>query len=194
MSKREKDFFYKLAKKKGVNARSYFKLEQIQSKYKIFRQNQKILDIGCAPGSWLQYAQTFAGEKGALVGIDLAPMELSFPNLTFYQSDVFKVSADTLLKTHGLMDVIISDIAPKTTGQKIVDIEQSFQLSTCALGFCDVMLKPKGDFVCKMFHGDTFEAFHAMMKKRFFDVHIYRPKATRKISKEIFWIGKAKKA
>lgn len=193
MSKRDKDFFYKLAKKKGVNARSYFKLEQIEQKFRVFKPGMRVLDIGCAPGSWLQYVHELVGQKGELVGIDLAAMSLSFPNLVFYQEDLFDVNPEEILQTHGLMDVVISDIAPKTTGQKVIDIEKSFQLCKKALSFAKVCLKENGDFVCKMFHGETFDDFHRLMKQSFHQVHIYRPQATRKISKEIFWVGKGKK-
>ncbi|MCB0271548.1 MAG: RlmE family RNA methyltransferase [Bdellovibrionales bacterium] len=193
MSKREKDFFYKLAKKKGVNARSYFKLEQIQSKYKIFKAGQKVFDIGCAPGSWLQYVYEIVGSEGKFIGVDLSGMELSFPNLDFYQMDIFDVDSKDFFQKYGWVDVVMSDVAPKTTGQKIVDIERSYQLCKKSLDIVRVMLKPKGDFVCKMYHGERFDDFQALMKEVFFEVKIFRPKATRKISREIFWIGKGKK-
>ncbi|MEZ4820568.1 MAG: RlmE family RNA methyltransferase [Bdellovibrionota bacterium] len=193
MSNREKDFFYNLAKKKGVNARSYFKLEQIQAKYKIFKPRQAVFDIGCAPGSWLQYVHEIVGLEGSLVGVDLAPMELSFPNLVFYQQDIFNVDVESFLSKHGEVDVVISDVAPKTTGQKVVDIENSFQLCRKSLSLCKDLLQYKGSFVCKMYQGDRFDEFHAMMKEMFQEVRIYRPKATRKMSREVFWIGKEKR-
>lgn len=193
MSKREKDFFYHLAKKKGVNARSYFKLEQIQAKFKLLKPGQTVFDIGCAPGSWLQYVHGVVGVEGQLIGVDLAPMELSFPNLTFYQMDIFDFDPNLILNNYGKIDIVISDIAPKTTGQTVVDQERSFQLCKKALELSLHVLKPKGAFVCKMFQGEAFDDFHALMKLSFSSVRIFRPKATRNISREIYWIGQSKK-
>lgn len=193
MSKREKDFFYNLAKKKGVVARSYFKLEHIQSKYKILKNGHSVFDIGCAPGSWLQFASGMIGPTGRLYGIDLNDMNVSLPNIIFFKEDIYDFDIKSFYDTHGLVDTVLSDIAPNTTGHKIIDVERSFQLCKKSLRIGATLLKPKGNFVCKMYQGERFDDFHQLMKKAFEKVNIYRPKATRKISREIFWVGQNKK-
>jgi 23S rRNA (uridine2552-2'-O)-methyltransferase len=133
------------------------------------------------------------GDRGHLVGVDLANMELSFPNLDFYQMDIFEFDPQTILDQHGLIDVVISDVAPKTTGNQLVDHERSFQLSLKALNLARALLKTnKGSFVCKMYQGESFERYKKLLEQHFSDVHIYRPKATRKISREIFWVAKGR--
>jgi len=183
-----KDHYYHRAKKEGYLARSAFKLEEIQNKFKIFKKNQRVLDLGYFPGSWSQFASSKIGKEGILIGLDIQePCELSLPNATFFQMDINELDWKKLPLTQ--YDLIISDMAPKTTGIKVVDQAQSMQLCEMALWICEERLLKGGNFVVKVFEGPEFQNYQKKSRKIFESVKLFKPKATRSASKEIYLIG-----
>jgi 23S rRNA (uridine2552-2'-O)-methyltransferase len=187
-----RDYYFKQAKKEAFAARSVFKLEEIDERFHIIKAGHQILDLGAAPGSWAQYCSRKIGAKGRVLGIDIQPVKLTIPNAVFITADMRELSLEEAMKEHGIappFDVVLSDMAPKTIGIRLTDQMRSLELSELALATAERFLKPKGTFVCKLFHSEEFEGFRDKLRKRFERVEILRPKSTRKESKEIFFIG-----
>ena len=191
MTYNPKDFYFQKAKSQNYAARSVFKIQEIDERFKLFKPGQKILDMGAAPGSWTQYSSQKIGVQGRVLAIDLQPIKLSIPNALFITADLRDLKLDELMTEHGIIppfDVVLSDMAPKTTGIRITDQTRSMELCELALATCERFLRRGGSFVCKMFHSDDFEIFRKQLRERFERVEILRPKSTRKESKEIFFI------
>jgi 23S rRNA (uridine2552-2'-O)-methyltransferase len=188
LSYNPRDHYFKKAKAENFVARSIFKLEELDEKYSLFKKGQSVLDLGASPGSWSQYASKKIGGKGRIVGIDLKEIEISLPNAEFIIGDI----ADTELSQS--FDIVISDMAPKTTGVKVTDQARSIALCELARDKADSKLKPSGHFVCKLFQSDDFHSFKKSLMVRFEKVHIVKPKGTRKTSSEIFFVGLNKKS
>ena len=171
-------------------------LHEIDQKYKIVKKNQQILDLGAAPGSWSQYASAKIGPGGKILGVDLSPITVKLTNAIFIQADLKDVDLEAVCTEHGLatqFDLVLSDMAPKTTGIRITDQARSFELCELALAMARKYLKPGGSFVCKLFHSDQFTQLRNEIKKDFQKCEAVKPDSTRKISKEIFLVGLQKK-
>lgn len=197
MSYNPRDHFFKKAKEQNFAARSVFKLEEIDQKYKLIKAGQKILDLGASPGSWSQYCSKKIGPQGKILGVDLSPVTVKLPNAVFIQADLFDLNLSTIFLEHGFdgkFDVVLSDMAPKTTGIRNTDQARSLALCELALQKADEFLKPGGHFVCKLFHSDEFTHLKNEIKKRFQKAEAMKPDSTRSISKEIFLIGINKKS
>lgn len=200
MSYNPQDHFFRKAKEQNFAARSIFKLEEIDQKFKIVNKNDLVLDLGASPGSWSQYASKKIGPAGKLIGIDLNPVkpEVSreLKNAEFIVSDLRDLKLAEIFAEKGFghgFNLVMSDMAPKTTGIRITDQARSMELCELALDAADKYLKKNGHFVCKFFHSDDFEKLRKMIKDRYGRVEIMKPESTRKISKEIFLIGLKKK-
>ncbi len=190
------DRFFKKAKEEGFAARSVYKLEEIDKKFKVFRRGQTVLDLGAAPGSWSQFASQKVGENGRVLGVDLSPVTVSLPNAVFIQADLYDLNLEEVFREHGFVppfDLVISDMAPKTTGIKSADQAKSMALCELALDVALRFLKPGGTFVCKFFQSGEFGQLRNAIKKEFERVEALKPESTRSISKEIFLIGLRKK-
>lgn len=196
MAYNKRDHYYHKAKEDNFAARSIYKLEEIDQKYKIIKAGMKVLDLGAAPGSWSQYLSQKVGEKGRVLGVDLIRVALTLPNAVFIHADLRDINLDQIFIDNGFdpyFDGVFSDMAPKTTGIRFTDQARSMELCELALNVADRFLKPGGNFVCKFFHSDEFAELKKMMEARFGRVEVLRPKSTRKESKEIFLIGISKK-
>ena len=186
------DHYSRRAKKDRYPARSVYKLEEIQQKYRLIRKGDKILDLGCSPGSWLLYAAKLTGEKGRVIGIDPKPVKIQeAPNIEIINRDVFALDAGTLGSDFNL---VMSDMAPATTGHKTVDASRSVGLCEAALAIAQRVLLPGGCFVCKIFQGPDFNQFVNSVRAGFERQKIFKPRSSRKASKEIFIIGQGFKA
>ncbi len=153
-----------------------------------------MLDLGCSPGSWLLFSSQTVGPGGRVVGVDLEPISIVLPaNTRFVRYNVVQRDGPLLEALGEPFDVVLSDMAPSTTGNKIVDAQQSLQLCESALTMALGVLKPKGTFVCKIFHGPDFKDFSNRTKGFFARVVHLRPKSIRKASKEIYIIALGKK-
>jgi 23S rRNA (uridine2552-2'-O)-methyltransferase len=181
------DHYTRQAKKARYPARSVFKLEEIQQKHRLINKGDKILDLGCSPGSWLLYAAKLTGDRGRVVGIDLKPVTIqSASNIEIINGDVFELDTGSLGSD---FNVVMSDMAPATTGHKAVDAARSAGLSEAALEIARNVLLPGGVFVCKIFQGPDFNQFVDSVRASFDKQKIFKPKSSRKASKEIFVIG-----
>lgn len=186
------DYYFKRAKTEDYAARSVYKLQEIHNRFRIFEIGDTVLDLGASPGSWSQYAAQLVGKNGRIVGVDLTPITLKIPNAHFIVADIREETTAQKILDTGLkipVDVVISDMAPKTTGVKITDQSRSFELCTLALSCAQKWLKPGGNFVTKLFDGPDFNLFRDELRQSFRQVEILRPKSTRKESKELFFIG-----
>ncbi|MDZ7833645.1 MAG: RlmE family RNA methyltransferase [Desulfobacterales bacterium] len=196
-SRQQPDYYAKRARQEKFPARSVYKLQEIQKKYRLIQKGHKVLDLGCAPGSWLKYAADLTGGKGLVVGIDLKPVTEKLPAYVRVLEEDVMALAEAPEKCGELsesgFDVVLSDMAPATTGKKDVDAARSYNLSRAALGIAEGVLPKGGVFVCKIFQGPDFEEFIAAVKKRFEACRIYKPQSTRKESKETYVVGISRK-
>jgi len=189
------DFYTQKAKKEGYMARSVYKLEEIQNKTKLISSGDTVLDIGASPGSWTQYCLKLLKGKGIVVGADLKPLGKFRANgeLHFIQGDVFSEDIRGELSQWGPFDVIISDAAPSTTGNRLMDTRRSYDLVEQILNFSLEWLKPGGNFTVKVFQGGDETEIFDKMKDEFEQVKKLKPKAVRKESFEYYLIGLKRK-
>ncbi len=189
------DHYARKARKENFPARSVYKLQEIQEKYRLLQKGNRILDLGCSPGSWLQYTATLVGPQGRIVGIDKKKVTLQLPpHVTVHTGDIFSIQS--LLEQEEMIhpfDIVLSDMAPDTTGNKFVDAARSLALCEAAFDIARQHLKAGGSFVCKIFQGEDFKRFTDSIQKEFHKSKIYKPKSCRKASKEIYIIGVDKK-
>ena len=184
------DHYSRQAKKDNYPARSVYKLQEIQSRNKIIKKGDRVLDLGCSPGSWTLYASAMAGEKGSVVGLDIKPVTVDLPgNARVYICDILSIDDETLSSVGNDFNVVISDMAPATTGSKSVDSARSYDLCMAAFDIANRVLSPGGSFVCKIFQGDDFKKFSDMVKAAYETHRIFKPQSSRKASKEIYIIG-----
>lgn len=190
---RRPDAFTKAAKAQGYPARSVFKLEEIDRRARLFRGGQRVLDLGAAPGSWSMYASERIGPSGKLLAIDLSPLQTSFgPNARAVQGDALSLSnADLAL--FAPYDVVLSDMAPSTTGSKVADQTRSFELFMRAADVAAALLAPGGSFVGKLFMSDSFTEARDALRAHFGEVRTIRPAGTRSTSGEVFLVGLRRK-
>lgn len=182
------------AKKKGYPARSVFKLEEIQNKTQILRSGMKVLDLGAAPGSWTLFASQKVGPSGKVLAIDLQEITQRFaPNVVVVRGDAFEIGSETL-EQFAPYDVVLSDMAPRTSGVKLRDQAMSFELFERALDVAFHYGKPgTASFVCKVFMGPDFPKAVELAKKVFKKVRIVRPEGIRTGSKEVYLLGLEKR-
>ena len=188
-----KDFYFHKAKKQGLRARSAFKIDEILHRQKLLHRGESVLDLGAAPGGFLQVLAEVVGEKGLVVGVDLVPIRPI--GKEWVKTDVVDLLApDAIKKIRALspkpFDLVTSDMAPKTIGVKVTDEARSLDLCRMALRTAEETLKLGGGFVTKVFMGGDFPIFRAEVKARFDKVEIVRPKSTREHSYEVFVVGK----
>jgi 23S rRNA (uridine2552-2'-O)-methyltransferase len=184
-----KDRFHRQAQKGGFRARAVFKLEEIDDKYGLLRPGMNLCDLGCAPGSWLQHAAGRVGRGGQLVGLDRHPIDLAMPNLRLLVGDVFTVSREELLGELDGFDVVLSDMAPDTTGIRHVDQARSEALFERALEIALDTLTHGGHFVGKLFQGPEFQTLVARCRSEFAQVKMEKPKGSRAQSIEQYVVA-----
>jgi len=181
------DHYFKKAKQEGFAARSAYKLQEIQKRFRILKSGDRVLDLGCAPGSWSQVATQIVGRNGLVEGIDLKPVTLKLESARFLVRDVFELKKEDL--TVDRYDVVLSDMAPNTSGIPFRDQARSEELCLKVIELCPEFLKPKGHLVMKLFMGPGSKEIENAVRARFEQVKQARPDSTRKSSKEIFVIG-----
>ena len=192
--KKIKDHYFHKAKKDGYAARSVYKIEEIDKKYRIIRTGNKVLDLGCSPGSWLQYASIKVGNSGHVLGVDLQPVKISLPShVKVIKADIFEVTDEDLKIKGGQADVILSDMAPKSSGIRTTDVHRSFELNKKVLYLANEILCSEGSLLVKAFQGKLFDELCNEFKKMFADVKLCKPKSSRSESVEIFILGRGKK-
>ncbi|MCD6586858.1 MAG: RlmE family RNA methyltransferase [Desulfobacteraceae bacterium] len=197
-SKYQTDHYARKAKKENFPARSVYKLKEIQKKFKLIKTGDKVLDLGCAPGSWAKFAAELAGKEGRVIGVDLKKVSERFPsNTRIIIGNVIELAEkdkENLAEIIGTgYHAVLSDMAPSTTGRKEVDAARSYYLCMAALTIAQKALKPNGCFVSKIFQGEDFEEFKDAVCQIFDKHKIFKPQSCRKESKEIYIIGLGKR-
>lgn len=188
-----RDKFFERAKHEGYRARSAYKLKEIQNKFRLIKRGDKVVDLGAAPGSFMQVILELVGPEGHVFGIDLQDIE-SFdrPNAHRLKADIFsKEEVMEALKSTGFerVDVVTSDLAPKTSGIKDIDQGLSVELTDQALYLSTQLLKPGGHFVGKVFEGEDFQWLLRRVKRRFETVKVFKPTSCRDRSYETYVVG-----
>ncbi|MDV0445620.1 Ribosomal RNA large subunit methyltransferase E [Methanimicrococcus sp. At1] len=190
MARNQKDYFYDLAQKEGYRSRASYKLKQIQQHSNIIKRGDTIVDLGAAPGGWLQVAKELSG--GRVLGVDLQKIA-EIPGVSTYRGDI---TADSTIEKilefagKGGVDVVLCDAAPNLTGNWALDHARGIELNRAAFECAKKILKPKGTFVVKVFQGDMFKDFFDDVKGEFVHVKAYTPQASRSTSAEIYIIAK----
>lgn len=191
LDERRHEYYYKLAKKLDYRSRASFKLLQIDEKFNIMKEGDSVVDLGAAPGGWLQVEKEVVGETGKVIGVDLRPIK-PLEGVETIQGDITDDNTMLLLleRFGGKADVVLSDMAPNIGGHYSTDHARSINLSMFALNICDRILKTKGKLVMKVFMGDMFDDLKKELDSRFTSVKIHSPDASRPTSSEIYVIAK----
>jgi 23S rRNA (uridine2552-2'-O)-methyltransferase len=191
---RKNDHYYLRSKEEGYRSRASYKLKQLDSRFGIFRGARRVLDLGAAPGGWLQVAAEAIGVGGVVVGVDLKEIfPLGIENVETIVGDVTdpEIQAEVIRRFGSKADVILSDMAPNVTGVWELDDLRQIHLAKTALGIADRLLREDGWMVVKVFQGPEHEAFIRDMRAMFERVYIVKPRATRKRSAEIYLVAKS---
>lgn len=185
-----KDAFYKKAKMEGFKSRAAYKLTELNKKHALFRSGDTVLDVGCAPGGWVQVV--LQQKKSKVVGVDLIEvLNLEDPRFTFIQGDITEQeTVDKVLAAADRYDCVVSDAAPNTSGSKLLDHVNSVDLVYLIYDFTKTVLKKGGNFVFKVFEGEDRDALVKTIKKDFDFCKMLRPEATRKNSFEMYIVLK----
>lgn len=184
------DVYHRRARQQGFRARAVFKLEEIDQKQALLRRGDRVLDLGCAPGSWLQYCQTRVGPTGHLVGLDRSTLEADLPGARLLVGDVHEIAPEALLGELEAFDVVLSDMAPDTIGIRHVDQARSELLFERALELAEAVLAPGGHFVGKLFQGPAFPELVQRCRRGFEAVKIIKPKGSRQESIEQYVVAR----
>ena len=188
------DYYFKKAKKENYPARSVYKLEETQKKYQLLKTGDTVLDLGCQPGSWSIFAARIVGPKGLIVGVDLQDGKkisvAKAAEIVWFCEDIM---ADDIVakiqKIRKSFRIILSDIAPRTSGNKWVDQQQSLKLARRVLELTEQLLESGGNFYVKVFEGEDFKEFVDSVRKHFKTVKVIKPKSSRNESREVFVLG-----
>ena len=192
-----KDYYFRKAKKENFLARSVYKLEEIDQKYQVLRKGDLVLDLGYSPGSWIQFTSLAIGKEGLVIGVDIKEINnklLNLQNVKLFKKDIFDINNLSDLEVDRKFDVVLSDMAPDTTGIKSVDQIRSLDLVEKVFKILPLFLKNGGNFVIKVFEGHEAQVFLKSNKDLFRELKYFKPKSTRSVSKEFFVIGKGFKA
>ena len=190
--RQERDPYVQQARRDGWRSRAVYKLEQIDQKERLLKPDMVCVDVGAAPGSWSQYVTRKLKGTARIVAVDLLPMD-ALPNVEFIQGDFQEdaVLAQMLEAIGGDgVDLVMSDIAPNISGNRAVDQPRSMYLAELALDLARRVLKKKGSFVCKVFHGEGFDAFLVDARRSFERVRVMKPKASRAGSREVYLVAR----
>ncbi len=191
---RWEDHYARQARKEHYPARSVYKLKEIQAKFDLIRPGYRVLDLGCAPGSWLLYAAGLVGAEGSVVGIDRIPVTERLPGqVRVIEMDIFNLDDEAARALQPGFDVILSDMAPATTGNRGTDAARSLALCEQAFAIAGQLLKSGGSLACKIFQGGDFHSFTQEIRGAFLHQKNFKPQSCRKASKEIYIIGQGKK-
>ena len=192
--RKEKDFYFHKAKKDNYPARSVYKLEEAQKKHRFLKPGQRVLDLGCHPGSWSLYAASIVGPRGVVAGVDLqrAGEAQQKPDAEIHRL-CYDVYSDELIgvlhKKWPGFHVLLSDMAPGTTGSQYADHQHSLRLCRRVLELAARLLHDNGVLYCKVFQGEDFPAFVEECKPLFSTVKVLKPQSSRQESREVFVLG-----
>jgi 23S rRNA (uridine2552-2'-O)-methyltransferase len=192
LERQERDIYVQRARRDGWRSRAVYKLEQIDQKERILRPDMTCVDLGSAPGSWSQYVTEKLKGRTNIIAVDLLAMD-GLPSVEFIQGDF---TEDDILKTllqalgDKKADLVMSDMAPNISGNRAIDQPRSMYLVELALDVCKEILKRRGDFVCKLFQGEGCDAFIEESRRSFERVKVFKPKASRAGSREVYLVAR----
>jgi 23S rRNA (uridine2552-2'-O)-methyltransferase len=191
--KKVQDHYFKKAKKEGYPARSIYKLEEAQKKHNFLKKGDRVLDLGCQPGSWTLYLAKIVGPSGLVVGVDLQAgkgLSAGGAMIKILAADIMTDEAvAAVAQACQNYSAVVSDMAPRTTGNKWADQQHSLELARRALELARMLLQPGGSFYCKVFEGEDFREYVDEVRKFFIRVKIVKPMSSRKESREVFVLG-----
>ena len=190
--KYKKDEFYtRKAHEEGYPARSVYKLKEIDEKFRIIKKGDRVLDLGASPGSWLKYIGIRVGRKGAVTGIDTEDIKIApQPNMDFFKADLLANDIFSFKPLKRKYNVVVADLAPKTSGIEFLDVAKSLELASRSLEIAKTILEKGGSFVCKIFEGEGTTEFFEKTAALFKKTKRFRPKAVRREGREIYIIAK----
>lgn len=191
-----RDAFYRKAKAQQLRARSAFKIDEIQQRFRLVHAGNAVVDLGAAPGGFLQILAQTVGPNGRVVGVDVAPIRSLGGVVATLQADVMAPELEGRLRQllgRPSADVVASDLAPKTSGIRESDEAKSLALAARALELARALLHPGGHFVAKVFMGGDFDAFLGAVKETFEETRLVRPEATRARSREVYVVGQRRR-
>ena len=182
-----KDHYRKLAKDQGLRARSAYKLQQLNDSYHILHKGSKVVDIGCAPGGWLQIATKLVGPTGRVVGIDLKPVE-PVAGAVILEGNIEDAEMRSRISETlgGKADALLSDLAPNVSGVWDIDHARQISLTQTALQFANTILRPGGSAIFKVFEGDMLNDLRAELRQNFGKAQLSKPSASRQESSELY--------
>ncbi len=184
------DKYFKQAKREGYLARSYYKLREINRRNRIMKKGDRVLDLGACPGSWLEYILPAIGDRGRACAVDLKPIHRKFKGkVVFIKKDVRELTPDDFAGVAGNFNVIVSDMAPNTSGVKSADQARSLELCEAAFDLALNLLAPKGNFVCKVLEGPELPDMRRRISQHFTEVKVTKPDASRNESMETYLVG-----
>ncbi|OPX20768.1 MAG: hypothetical protein BZ151_01945 [Desulfobacca sp. 4484_104] len=184
------DHYARQARHQHYVSRAVYKLKAIDEKYQLFGPGQQILDLGCSPGSWLQYLGPRVGPTGLVVGIDRQPLAINIaPPLYFVPGDLEDLDLKQVKSISPNFDAVLSDMAPATSGIRDVDHQRSMHLASLAWRWAQELLRPGGHFLVKVFEGPDFPELVKEVRPQFSRTHIVKPAASRSESREIYLLG-----
>ncbi len=184
------DHYARRARDEKWLARSVFKLQEMDERFKLIRRGDHLLDLGCYPGSWSQYGVKKVGQEGSIIGIDLKkPDRFSSRNFIYLKRNVLEMDMTQIAGEIPERHLVMSDMAPATTGVAATDISRSMQLAERAYEIACAVLKTGGAFLCKIFEGEEIRAFRSEIGVHFQQIQTIRPKAVRKGSREVYIVG-----
>jgi 23S rRNA (uridine2552-2'-O)-methyltransferase len=189
------DSYRTRARAEGYIARAVYKLKAIDGKYRLLQPGWKVLDLGCSPGSWLQYLASRVGPTGVVVGVDLTPLAVPVaPPVYFVLGDLAGLDLEAVTAISPDFHAVVSDLAPKTTGIREVDQQRSLDLARIAWEWARKLLRPGGHFLVKVFEGSGVEALARELETAFRVCRRVKPPGSRAASKEIYLLAMNRKA
>ncbi|MEM4573446.1 MAG: RlmE family RNA methyltransferase [Candidatus Caldarchaeum sp.] len=192
LQRRSEDPFWRKAKEFGYPSRAAFKLLEIQKRWRVIRERDKVLDLGAAPGGMTAVESDIVGDKGLVVAVDVEELKLQRPNVIFVKADVFETrfvrELENILQSE-FFDTVISDLSPHHSGDYDLLVEQQLELLDAVLDICRRFLRPGGTVVLKAFEHPSLRVFEQRMVRSFRKIERYVPRASKKGSSEIFLLG-----
>jgi len=185
----KRDYYRRTAKKEGFRSRAAYKLLEINNSYHIILRGMYVVDLGCAPGGWLQVAGKAVGPNGRVLGVDIRPVD-PLPNVQFVQDNLDdNFLAEKILDVMGRkVNVLLSDVAPNVSGVWQLDHARQISLTQRAVSIAEMILVRNGSVVLKAFEGEMFNELRDELKKKFNSVHLYKPRSSRKTSSEMYLV------